>query len=120
MLVRLLMLFVAAAALLAQAPEAFACPAHDSPALHAAAEMPAARDVTPMHCRTVAPSSPLCKAQGAQPLCSHFHLCCVTPPGLPAAEVATVFSAPLREAPCGRLPADTGIHALLDTPPPRS
>ncbi len=120
MLVRLLMLFVAAAALFAQAHEAFACPAHESLAMHATADSSAVRGDASMPCHTVAPSSPLCKAQGAQPLCSHFHLCCVTPPGLPAAEVATVFSAPLREAPCGRLPADTGIHALLDTPPPRS
>lgn len=120
MLVRVLIFFVAAVAFFGQAPKAFACPPHDSPVLIATSEMPTASDVAAMHCRTSALSSPLCNAQGAKPLCSHFHLCCVTPPGMPASEVVAFLSTPLREVPSGHLPADTGIHTILDTPPPRS
>ena len=121
--VRLLMLFVAAAALLAQAPEALACPAHDEGrAMAAAMVQTTASDsaAAPLCHTTASPSTPRCAAQGAATLCGHFHLCCVTPPGLPASEVLSRLSPAPRTAVASRSPADTGITSSTDTPPPRS
>ncbi len=121
-LVRLLMLFLAAAALFAQAPEALACPAHEEQAMAAAMVQTTASDsaAAPLCHTTAASSAPLCAAEGAATLCGHFHLCCVTPPGLPASEVLSLLLPAPRTAVTSRGPADTGIASLIDTPPPRS
>lgn len=120
MLVRLLMLFVVATALFVQAPEALACPAHERQAsLTSSSQAPDATAALLCHAAAVS-ETPLCAVSGSSPLCSHFHLCCVTPPGLPASEVFAQLTPAPQTSVTSPGPADTGIHPLLDTPPPRS
>lgn len=108
-----MMLLLSAAVLFIVSPAVRACPAHEAAlqTVHAATSAPEALSaIAPDDCTADDPAAP----------CGQFHLCCVTPTGLPASDAAFLFAPSPQTAAVSRSPADTGIVRDLTTPPPRS
>ncbi len=113
MFLRTLMLLLSAAVLFVVSPAVRACPTHEAQ-LHTVETTVAATStlsaIAPDDCTADDPSSP----------CGQFHLCCVTPPGLPTADAAFFFTPFPQTAAVSRSPADTGVIRDLTSPPPKS
>lgn len=118
------LLIFTAMALLASSSPALACPDHD------AARPAVIENVSHADCASAAPAmhavpaaTPQCVMEASGPLCGGFHLCCVTPPAVPAASADTI-AVPVVFGSTGAIasiePADTGIIPQNETPPPRS
>lgn len=113
MFLRTLLLLLSAAVLFVVSPAVRACPAHE--AMPHTAEATTAIDgqlsaIAPDDCTADDPAAP----------CGQFHLCCVTPTGLPTSDTALLFAPLPRTTVISRSPADTGIVRDLTAPPPRS
>ena len=102
------MLLLSAAVLFVVSPAVRACPAHEAA-------------LQTVHVTTSAPEalSAIASDDPAAP-CGQFHLCCVTPTGLPTSDTALLFAPLPRTTAVNRSPADTGIIRDLTAPPPRS
>lgn len=103
-----MMLLLSAAVLFVVSPAVRACPAHEAA-------------LQTVHVTTSAPEalSAIAADDPAAP-CGQFHLCCVTPTGLPTSDTALLFAPLPRTTAVNRSPADTGIIRDLTAPPPRS
>ena len=104
------MLLLSAAVLFVVNPAVRACPAHEATlqAVHETTSAPEA--LSAIDCTADDPAAP----------CGQFHLCCVTPTGLPTSDTALLFAPLPRTTAVSRSPADTGIVRDLTVPPPRS
>ena len=104
------MLLLSAAVLFVVSPAVRAYPAHEA-ALQTVHETTSAPEaLSAIDCTADDPAAP----------CGQFHLCCVTPTGLPTSDTALLFAPLPRTTAVSRSPADTGIVRDLTAPPPRS
>lgn len=115
------LLILAAMALLASSAPALACQDHDA-ARPAVIETVGHADcaTAPSAVHSVSASAPQCVAEASGPLCGGFHLCCVTPPAMPASSADSIVKPIVYGAIASIDPADTGIIPQNETPPPRS
>lgn len=105
-----MMLLLSAAVLFVVSPAVRAYPAHEA-ALQTVHETTSAPEaLSAIDCTADDPAAP----------CGQFHLCCVTPTGLPTSDTALLFAPLPRTTAVSRSPADTGIVRDLTAPPPRS
>ena len=105
-----MMLLLSAAVLFVVSPAVRACPAHEA-ALQTVHETTSAPEaLSAIDCTADDPAAP----------CGQFHLCCVTPTGLPTSDTTLLFTPLPRTTAVSRSPADTGIVRDLTVPPPRS
>lgn len=108
-----MMLLLSAAVLFVVNPAVRACPAHE-------ATLQAVHETTSAPEALSAIASDDCTADDPAAPCGQFHLCCVTPTGLPTSDTALLFAPLPRTTAVSRSPANTGIVRDLTAPPPRS